>query len=155
MQDLLPFRQLIDYGLTAIMPAHVIYPAVDDKPAGFSPRWIGQILRQDMHFDGVVFSDDLSMEGARVAGGIVDRALAALHAGCDMVLVCNNSLAADELLHGLKWDMPAVSLSRLIRMHGMGPVEGMAKLHEQHDYAAALHAISGLGLQSGELPLNT
>lgn len=154
MQDLLPFRQLIDYGLTAIMPAHVIYPAVDDKPAGFSPRWIGQILRRDMQFDGVVFSDDLSMEGARVAGGIVDRALAALHAGCDMVLVCNNPQAADELLRGLQWDMPAVSLSRLILMHGMGPVSGMDKLHEQHDYAAALHAISGLGLQSGELPLN-
>lgn len=153
MQDLIPFRQLVDYGLTAIMPAHVIYPQVDDKPAGFSRIWLQQVLRGELGFDGVIFSDDLSMEGARVAGGIVERGMAALNAGCDMVLVCNNPQAADELLRGLQWDMPAVSLSRLIRMHGLGPITGMEKLHESHDYANSRHMIAGLGQKSGELPL--
>jgi beta-N-acetylhexosaminidase len=91
--------------LTSVMPAHVIYPKVDRHPAGFSPRWLQEILRRDMGFTGAIFSDDLSMEGAKVAGGHVDAALAALNAGCDMVLLCNQSVdggeAVDSLLDGL------------------------------------------------------
>ncbi len=99
--DLLPYSRLIAHGLAAVMPAHVIYPAVDQRPAGFSPVWLKTILRQRLGFDGVIFSDDLSMEGASVAGDVVERALAAIGAGCDIVLVCNQPAAADRLLSAL------------------------------------------------------
>ena len=95
--------------LTSVMPAHVIYPKVDSRPAGFSQRWLQDILRRQMRFDGAIFSDDLSMEGARRLDGEVvsytDAAIAALAAGCDLVLLCNQSVgegkAVDELIDGL------------------------------------------------------
>ena len=99
--DLVPYRALVSAGLAGVMPAHVIYPRVDSKPAGFSRRWLQEILRGRLGFDGIVFSDDLSMEGASVAGGVVERGRAALEAGCDMVLVCNAREAALRLLDGL------------------------------------------------------
>jgi beta-N-acetylhexosaminidase len=98
--DMLPYRRL---QLDAVMPAHVIYPGVDEKSAGFSTYWIDK-LRNDFKFDGVVFSDDLSMEGASVAGDIVDRAEAAYDAGCDMLLVCNSPDAVGNLLE--RWQRP-------------------------------------------------
>ena len=99
--DLAPYRALIGAGLAGVMPAHVIYPRVDPEPAGFSRFWLQEILRARLGFDGIVFSDDLSMAGASVAGGIVERGHAALEAGCDMVLVCNARDAALRLLDGL------------------------------------------------------
>jgi beta-N-acetylhexosaminidase len=95
--------------LTSVMPAHVIYPKVDSRPAGFSRRWLQDILRRQMRFDGAIFSDDLSMEGARRLDGqpvsYTDAAVAALEAGCDLVLLCNQSMGkgepVDELLDGL------------------------------------------------------
>ncbi|RKJ96307.1 beta-N-acetylhexosaminidase [Alicycliphilus denitrificans] len=95
--------------LTSVMPAHVIYPKVDGRPAGFSARWLQDILRGRLRFDGAIFSDDLSMEGARRIDGRVvsytDAGVAALNAGCDLVLLCNQSLgdgqAVDELIAGL------------------------------------------------------
>ena len=99
--DLAPYRALIAAGLAGVMPAHVIYPQIDPRPAGFSPVWLREILRERLGFDGTVFSDDLSMAGAKVAGGIVDRGRAAIAAGCDMVLVCNAPESAQRLLEGL------------------------------------------------------
>jgi beta-N-acetylhexosaminidase len=151
--DLIPFRQMVNFGLTAVMPAHVIYPKVDRDPAGFSSRWLKDILRGELGFEGCIFSDDLSMEGATVAGGIVQRAEAALQAGCDMVLVCNKPESADELLAGLKWDMPATSKARLAQMHGRSHPRTLTQLHEDGDFIKALHEVAGIGMSEGELPL--
>ena len=151
--DLVPFRRLIDTGLGGIMPAHVVYPRVDDRLAGFSTVWLKQVLRGKLGFGGVIFSDDLGMQAAGVAGGVVERARAALDAGCDMVLICNDPPAADALLDGLSYTMPAVSLARLARMHGRHALEGMVRLRENAQYINALHSISEIGQRNGELPL--
>jgi beta-N-acetylhexosaminidase len=118
IEDLVPFERLIHHGLAGIMPAHVLYPHIDRNPAGFSAFWLRKILRQELGFQGVIFSDDLSMEGASGAGGPVERARAALAAGCDMVLVCNNPVAAGQILEGLGPHDDPVAHLRLVRMHG-------------------------------------
>ena len=99
----------LNTSLSSVMPAHVIYPKVDARPAGFSEKWLTYILRGQIGFGGAIFSDDLSMAGARMLDGkelsYTEAAIAALNAGCDMVLLCNQSLgegeAVDELLAGL------------------------------------------------------
>ena len=151
--DLLPFEHLVRHDLAGIMPAHVIYPRVDDKPAGFSRLWLADILRNRMQFQGVIFSDDLSMEGARVAGSIVERGEAAIEAGCDMVLVCNNPAAADEVLAGLESKPSAVTLARLARLHGKVQAPGWMELKGTETYAKAVHAIAAIGMGSGNLNL--
>ena len=89
--DIVPFQQLIaQQKLDSIMPAHVVYSQCDQQPAGFSSYWVQTILKQQLQFDGLVFSDDLTMAGAHTAGDICQRADAALNAGCDLLLVCNN-----------------------------------------------------------------
>lgn len=100
--DLIPFRALSQAGMAAVMPAHVVYPEIDNKPAGFSKKWLKQILRQDIGFKGVIFSDDLTMEGACGVGGIQARAAISFAAGCDIVLVCNRPDLVDELRDGFK-----------------------------------------------------
>ena len=102
-EDVYPFRLLISSGLSGVMPAHVIYDQVDaDHPAGFSSIWLQQILKQQLAFKGVIFSDDLSMEGAAKAqADVTERGLAAINAGCNCLLICNNPTAARELLSGL------------------------------------------------------
>jgi beta-N-acetylhexosaminidase len=143
MEDIVPFERMIHYGLEGIMPAHVIYPKVDPRPAGFSRFWLQQILRGELGFEGVIFSDDLSMEGAKSAGGVVERARAALDAGCDMVLVCNDPAAAGKLLDGLGQHDNPVSLLRLARMHGRHPVNRDDLLADA-GYREAVRAVGNL-----------
>jgi beta-N-acetylhexosaminidase len=151
--DLIPFRQMVNYGLAAVMPAHVIYPKVDNHPAGFSAIWLKKILRGELGFEGCIFSDDLSMEGATVAGRIVQRAQAALNAGCDMVLVCNKPASADELLAGLHWEMPVTSKARLVQMRGRPHPDTLVQLHEQAEFVKAVHEVATVGTSNGELLL--
>lgn len=127
--DLRPFARLIDNGLEAIMPAHVVYAACAPEPAGFSPYWLRRVLREGMHFQGVIFSDDLSMAAAESAGGYAERARAALDAGCDMVLVCNNPDGADAVLHALDGYHDPVAQSRMARLHGR-PAPSLTRLRE-------------------------
>ncbi len=139
--DLLPYRELIKQGLSGIMPAHVIYPKVDKRPAGFSPVWLKDVLRGRLGFEGMIFSDDLSMEGASVAGGVVQRAQAALAAGCDMVLVCNAPQAVAEVLGGLK--AGPLDRVRAERMRGRGIPKPLAS---DTRYASSVTAIQGVSV---------
>ena len=149
MDDLIPFREMIKHGLAGIMPAHVIYPKIDSQPAGFSTVWLQKILRSELEFDGCIFSDDLSMEGAVVAGNIVQRAEIAFNAGCDMVLVCNDPNAADKLLAELQWKIPAASLARLNRMRGRPNPDSMAKLHENPSFIQSAQEVGNIGISTG------
>ncbi len=118
-KDFIPFKQLISEGLEGIMPAHVLYPNIDSQQAGFSNFWIQKILREELNFNGTVFSDDLSMAGAATAGGFADRAKQAHSAGCDMLLVCNNTTAASEVLDKLPIIQDTLREERLSRMIGV------------------------------------
>jgi beta-N-acetylhexosaminidase len=109
--DAKPYEYL-GLALASVMPAHVIYPKVDKHPAGFSKVWLQDILRKQLKFTGVIFSDDLSMEGASVAGSVVKGAEMALKAGCDQVLICNRPDLADQLLKELTYDEKLYKTSR-------------------------------------------
>jgi len=111
-RDLLPFKAL-SHKLQGIMPAHIVFPEVDDKAVGFSSYWLQNILRQELAFDGVIFSDDLSMKGADQMGSYAEKADAALRAGCDMVLVCNNRQGALEVLDFMQTRAEPVASPRL------------------------------------------
>jgi len=133
--DLVPFQRLARL-LGGVMPAHVIYPKVDAKPAGFSTVWLQKILREKLGFQGIVFSDDLSMEGASTAGGTIGRANAALNAGCDVVLLCNDPRAQDTLLEGLERRTVAPTLARRLEKL-RGRAISTAALKASANYLAA------------------
>jgi beta-N-acetylhexosaminidase len=145
-QDIRPFHHLIENGLEGIMPAHVIYRQVDERPAGFSSRWLQSLLREELDFQGVIFSDDLSMAAAHVAGSYADRARLALEAGCDMILVCNDPAGADQVLDALGDYHDPVAQARLVRLHGRHHYAALDQLHEMprwHDAVQLLAAAEG------------
>jgi beta-N-acetylhexosaminidase len=118
-KDVLPYRAAIQAGLAGVMPAHVIFSQCDPEPAGYSRYWLQEVLRGKLGFEGLVFSDDLSMAGASTVGGPPERARAALAAGCDMVLLCNDPAGQDGLLESLK-DFSLKNGERLERMRKKG-----------------------------------
>ena len=130
-KDMQTFIQLMPQ-LDALMPAHVIYDQIDPNPAGFSPYWIQTILRQKLKFDGVLFSDDLTMQAACVVGGADARIQAALKAGCDMGLVCNDRSAACTALEGIN-DLALPNQERLERMRGKIPQLQLSTILELGD----------------------
>lgn len=155
--DAIPYEWL-GTTLTSVMPAHVIYPKVDKLPAGFSPRWLNEILRDQLQFQGAIFSDDLSMAGARKIDGrdvtFTEAAVAALRAGCDMVLLCNESVnseggkAIDEMLAGLdaargrgEWQPNEVSEHRRLALLPCGPSTSWDALMTEPRYMRALQLL--------------
>jgi len=140
LADMEPFRRL---ALDAVMPAHVIYPVVDEKSAGFSNYWINY-MRNNFKFDGVVFSDDLSMEGASVAGDVVARAQAAWSAGCDMLLVCNAPEAVGQLLERWQPALDPVRAARVQRLLPQKPASDWADLQADPVYQRGVAAAGRL-----------
>ena len=118
-KDIVPYQAAIAAGLAAVMPAHVIYPQADPEPAGYSRYWLQDVLRGKLGFEGLIFSDDLSMEGASTVGGVPERARAALAAGCDQVLLCQKPAEQDVLLDALA-EMPVAVPERVERMRRKG-----------------------------------
>jgi beta-N-acetylhexosaminidase len=121
--DLLPYRRLIANGIPGVMVAHILFPAVAPEPASLSRRWIQNALREELRFEGAVFTDDLSMGGAKEFGDIVARANAALEAGCDVLPVCNDRASVVTLLDELEYEVQPSSHLRLVRMRGKGAPE--------------------------------
>lgn len=143
--DLLPYEALIPDGLGGIMTAHVVFCAHDKEPPTFSNFWLQQVLRKKMGFEGVIFSDDLSMEGAKKHGPIVNRAKSALTAGCDMILVCNDPDSVDELLGELNYD-PDQHPNLAIRLQAMSPNHRVKQkgLYHSSNWHKALARLEGL-----------
>ena len=141
-EDAAPYGWLGTLQLPSVMPAHVIYSKVDPLPAGFSPYWIQRVLRKALAYDGVIFSDDLTMEGATVVGDILARAQAALGAGCDMVLVCNRPDLADDLLARLDFTISEESQDRIRRLMPTTPALDWDALQadEHYQYARGLQS---------------
>jgi beta-N-acetylhexosaminidase len=139
-EDLLPFSAGIEAGADAVMMAHVKYPAVAPEPAGYSPRWMKEILRQEMGFRGVIFSDDIGMAAAESAGGVAARIDAHLDAGCDVVLVCAPALVADSLAAMDR--RPASNTAGLISLMGRG-ARGWQGLLAEARYDGTRAALTG------------
>ena len=142
--DLIPFRRLIEEGLEGVMPAHVIYSRMDNQPAGFSDYWIRQVLRGDLGFEGAIFSDDLSMAGARYAGLYADRVRIALDAGCDMALICNQPEAAESVLDLAAGYIQPDRENRLKKML-CRPAFGLNELEKTQEWRVAVTQFENTG----------
>ena len=145
-QDLQPFAQLMEQKLlAAVMPAHIIFPDIDRQAVGFSSVWLQAILRKKLGFEGVIFSDDLSMQGASVAGGAIERAEAAQAAGCDMLLVCNDRAAAIEVIEQANINICQSSQHRIKTMMALpSSVVPWAQLAEHVTWQQAKQVLESL-----------
>ena len=143
-RDMQPFRLLVQAGIDALMPAHIVFPAVDALPVGYSRIWLQEILRGELGFQGMVFSDDLSMSGAAIADSPVERAELALAAGCDICLLCNDRRAVERVLGGLSVKPQPLSVVRMMRMHGRAALDDAAlqQSERRHAVQAALAALA-------------
>ncbi|GAB6070203.1 beta-N-acetylhexosaminidase [Thiomicrorhabdus hydrogeniphila] len=139
--DIQPFLRMIENSVDAVMPAHVMYSQVDKTPAGFSEYWLKEVLRKQCHFEGAIISDDMSMKAATEYGTAAERVNKALHAGCDLVLVCNDPAAADEVLSKVHWHSDTLSHARLIRLHAHCKFE-YAKLQYDPLWQAAVAVVN-------------
>lgn len=135
--DIAPYRRLIDHGLPGIMAAHVRYPAVDARIASLSPVWLQRELRGKLGFAGVIFSDDLSMAGAAVAGTVPERVRQALDAGADMALICNDPEAAAQAIAALEGFHNPLSHGRLVALRGAASHHAWRNLHEYPEWRRA------------------
>lgn len=147
--DIAPYRHKIGRQLAGVMPAHVRFAAIDPQPAGFSPFWLQNVLRGRLAFGGVIFSDDLTMEGATVVGDIVARAHAAFSAGCDMVLVCNRPDMADDLLDRWAPRVPDEVHARLLRLKARRRQGDVFELELNPAYRDARMRVEALCAQPG------
>src|SRR5687767_7386840 len=141
-QDITPYRRLIDNGLASIMAAHVVFSEVDDRPAGFSRRWMHDELRGRLGFSGAIFTDDLSMAGAAMVGDMRARAEAALEAGCDVLSLCNNRQGVLQVIDSLRGSGDPLSQVRMARLHGKPGLTREA-LTASNDWQACEGAIKG------------
>jgi beta-N-acetylhexosaminidase len=141
-EDMYPYQRLIDNGLASVMAAHVVYSQVDALPAGFSSRWLQTELRGRLGFGGAIFSDDLNMAGASIVGDMIERVRAALAAGCDMVPVCNNRPAVEQVLNSLRPTVDPLSQVRLARLRGR-PSVSRNELRSLDEWQAGVRTIRG------------
>lgn len=143
-KDIAPFIHLIKQKVAGIMPAHVIYSNVDKNPAGFSDIWLNKLLRQKYHFNGVIFSDDLSMAGASVMGDFSERARLALLAGCDIILVCNNRDAVLSIMNSFSEVADVERLSYCWELMRGKSVMSYDELHQAERWKDIQHQLQGL-----------
>ncbi|MFI9655169.1 beta-N-acetylhexosaminidase [Guyparkeria sp. GHLCS8-2] len=149
--DLRPFRAMADRLIPGLMVSHVVYPEVDARPAGFSPIWVREMLRQQWGYEGAVFSDDLTMAAASAVGEIEERVEQCLAAGVDMALICNHPELVDRVQKSLAFAPSPQREARLARMFGHGPVPSEGRLARSPRYAEALRWIERLGVDEPDL----
>lgn len=149
--DLRPFRAMAERLIPGLMVSHVVYPKVDARPAGFSPVWVREMLRQQWGYEGAVFSDDLTMAAASAVGEIEDRVEQCLAAGVDMALICNHPELVDRVQKSLAFSPNPQREARLARLFGHGSVPSEGKLAHSPRYAEALRWIERLGVDEPDL----
>lgn len=140
-EDMAPFKHMVQAGMAAMMTAHIIYPAMDERPASFSRVWIEEVLRGQLGFQGAVFSDDLGMQAAGCIGDFPQRALAALEAGCDMVLLCNDADQVAAVLDAVPAAPNPVAALRLTRLHGRPGARAWESLHRSLEWRTAVKRV--------------
>ena len=141
-EDMVPFERLItEHGLDALMTAHIVFSDLDNQAVTFSEFWIHRVLRQELGFDGVVISDDLGMEAAASVGDYPARALSAVRAGCDLVMICNELDAVSPVLDAMGADVPDETQGRVARLYPGKNAPDLKTLRQSENWQAARSAI--------------